>query len=281
VRAVVVDANGLPVIADVPKPDGPGELVRVLACGLCGSDVEKLTPAYAGAVLGHEVVAETYEGRRVALVHHTACGECPQCLAGHESLCPSFATPTIAPGGFADEVMATGWVELPPELELPYATMVEPLACVLRGVRTIPRGRVLIVGNGFIGRLFGEVLRRRGDTVFAVDSDERRSGAAPDDLVDTVVITGRGGVETALEWVRSGGTIVVFADAGEIPAAPVYRRELTLVGVRSASPATMREAVELLPQLELPRPVTLRLSSFADGLELFRRRDALKVVFTP
>ena len=280
-RAVVVDAEGQPVIADVPEPEGPGELVRVLACGLCGSDVEKLTPAYAGSVLGHEVVAETYEGRRVALIHHTACGVCTSCRAGHESLCPSFAAPTIIPGGFADEVMANGWVELPRELDLAQATMVEPLGCVLRGVRAIPHGRVLIVGNGFIGHVFGAVLRHRGDTVFAVDIDERRDGTPPDDLVDTVVITGRGGLDTALEWVRSGGTIVVFADAGEIPAAPIYRRELTLIGVRSASPATMREAVELLPSLELPRPVTLRLSSFADGLELYRRRDALKVVFTP
>jgi L-iditol 2-dehydrogenase len=281
VRAVVVDANGHPIITDVPTPDGPGELVRVLACGLCGSDVEKLTAGHAGSVLGHEVVAETYEGRRVALVHHVACGECVQCLAGHESLCPSFAAPTIVPGGFADEVAATSWVELPPEIDLSYGTMVEPLGCVLRGVRAIPHGRVLIVGNGFIGHLFGAVLRRRGDAVFAIDIDERRQGTPPDDLVDTVVITGRGGVDTALEWVRSGGTIVMFADAGEIPAAPIYRRELTLVGVRSASSATMQEAVELLPHLELPRPVTLRLSSFAEGLELYQRRDALKVVFTP
>ncbi|MBM3676791.1 MAG: alcohol dehydrogenase, partial [Actinobacteria bacterium] len=41
----------------VPEPDGPGTTVEVIACGLCGSDVEKFAPAHAGAVLGHEVVA--------------------------------------------------------------------------------------------------------------------------------------------------------------------------------------------------------------------------------
>ncbi|MFN8222173.1 MAG: alcohol dehydrogenase catalytic domain-containing protein [Gaiellales bacterium] len=279
-HAVVVDASGAPALAELPMPAGPGELVRVRACGLCGSDVEKLTPANAGLVLGHEVVAETAGGRRVALVHHHACGECRQCLAGHESLCPSFSAPTIVPGGFAEHVAAQGWIELPDEVDDARGTMVEPLACVLRGARAVPPGRALIVGNGFIGHLFGALLRHRGDAVFAIDTDERRTGPEPDDLVDTVILAGRGGVETALEWARSGGTILVFADAGEIPAAPIYRRELTIVGVRSASPAVMRDALALLPHLELPEPVTLPLARFADGLELFRRRDALKVVFT-
>jgi L-iditol 2-dehydrogenase len=281
VRAIVVDETGLPVLSEVSDPDGPGEVVRVTACGLCGSDVEKLDPAHAGVVLGHEVVGETADGRRVALVHHAACGQCTQCLAGHESLCAEFAPPTIRPGGFAERVHAQGWVELPPEIDDSHGTMVEPLACVLRGVRRVPRGRVLIVGHGFIGHLFAAVLRRRGDTVFAVDSDPRRMGSEPDGLVDTVILAGRGGVATALEAVQPGGTILVFADTGAIRAADVYRRELTVVGVRSAAPQLMAEAAALLTELELPAPVVLPLASFAEGLDLFRRRDVLKVVFTP
>ena len=70
---------------DVPEPAGTGELVRIrLACGLCGSDVEKLGRP-AGTVLGHEVVAETADGRRVVLVHHLPCGQCDRCRAGHET----------------------------------------------------------------------------------------------------------------------------------------------------------------------------------------------------
>ena len=99
VRAVVVGPEGEPALADVPEPDGPGDVVRVAACGLCGSDVEKLDAAHAGVVLGHEVVAELDDGRRVALVHHASCGECERCLAGHESTCERFAEPTIRPGG--------------------------------------------------------------------------------------------------------------------------------------------------------------------------------------
>jgi L-iditol 2-dehydrogenase len=281
VRAVVVGQDGEPALADVPEPDGPGELVRVVACGLCGSDVEKLRPASAGAVLGHEVVARLPDGSRVALGHHSSCGECDRCRAGHESLCDTFAAPTIRPGGFAERARSQSWVELPDDVDDGRATMVEPLACVLRGARRVPAGRVLVVGQGFVGTLFATLLRHRGHEVFAVDTDPRRSGPEPDGPVETVVLAGQGGVDTALAGVAPGGTIVVFADAGAIPSAAVYRRELTIVGSRSAAPAPMREAVDLLGVLPLPEPTVLPLERFAEGLELFRRRDALKVVFTP
>ena len=280
-RAIVLDAGGQPVLSDVSEPDGPGALARVLGCGLCGSDVEKLDAAHAGSVLGHEVVAELEDGRRVALVHHVPCGECERCLAGHESTCERFAASTIRPGGFAEHVSADDWLDLPDAWPDWRGTMVEPLACVLRGAARIPRGRVLIVGNGFVGRLFGLVLERRGDEVFAVDVDPRRAGRAPDGPVDAVVLSGSGGVATAVEAVAPGGTVLVFADAGEIPAAAVYRRELTVLGARSATPAYMREALALLHDLDVPEPVVLPLERFAEGLESFLRRDALKVVFTP
>lgn len=256
--------------------------MRVLACGLCGSDAEKLTPSFAGRVLGHEVVAETDDGRRVALVHHAPCGACDRCRAGHESTCEAFAPDTIVPGGFAERVRATaGWVELPATLDDARGTAVEPLACVLRGAARVPPGRVLVVGRGFVGQLFERVLARRGDEVFGTDLSPARAGRAPDGPVDTVVLSGQGGVDTALDAVRPGGTLVVFADAGSVPAGAVYRRELTVVGVRSASPATMAEAATLLPELDLPEPLVLPLARFGEGLALFRSRDALKVVFTP
>jgi threonine dehydrogenase-like Zn-dependent dehydrogenase len=75
--------------------------------------------------------------------------------------------------------------------------------------------------------------------------------------------------------------VLVFADAGGIPAAPVYRKELTVVGSRSATPASMTEAAALLPELELPEPLVLPLDRFDEGLARFRAREVLKVVFVP
>jgi L-iditol 2-dehydrogenase len=280
-RAVVLGPSGEPELADVGEPVPPGELVTVLACGLCGSDVEKIGIALPGTVLGHEVVARTSDGRRIALIHHAGCGECRRCLAGHESTCEQFPEPTIVPGGFAERVRAAGVVELPASLPDAVGTYLEPLACVLRGVERVPSGRVLVVGNGFIGRLFGAVLERRGNTVFAVDRLPQRAGRAPDGPVDAAVVCAQGGAETAIEAVEPGGTVLLFADAGTLPAAGIYRRELTVVGSRSATREHMEAAAALLPTLEVPEPTVLPLERFGEALRLFRSGEALKMVLVP
>lgn len=280
-RAVVLDGTGKAELADVPEPHGPGELVHVRACGLCGSDVEKLVTTRAGTVLGHEVVAQTESGRRVALVHHLPCGECTRCRAGHESACDRFAGATIAPGGFAERVRAVEAVELPAAVDDVAGTFAEPLACVLRGAERLPRGRVLIVGHGFVGRLFAFALRNRGDEVFARDIDPERDGQAPEGPVGAAVLCAPGGGDEALAALEPGGTLLVFASAGAVDLDDVYRRELHLVGSRSATPRHMREAVGLLPSLDAMPTEVLPLERFAEGLELYRSGRALKVVFTP
>ena len=274
---MVLDADGRPRLADVPTPEPS---LEVLACGLCGSDVEKLTAAHAGAVLGHEVVVRD-GARRLALLHHRPCGTCARCRTGHESTCSEFGAPTILPGGFAERVAVTDGVEIDRGLDDARATMVEPLACVLRGAERVPRGRVLVVGFGFVGRLFAAVLERRGDDVYAVDADPARTGRAPDGPVDAAVVCAGGAGGGALSLVEPGATVLLFADAGALPAELVYRRELTVVGSRSATPESMREAAALLPELEVPEPLVLPLERFDEGLDRFRRRETLKVVFTP
>ncbi|HTR33793.1 MAG TPA: hypothetical protein VMH47_07940, partial [Gaiellaceae bacterium] len=81
-----------------------------------------------------------------------------------------------------------------------------------------------------------------------------------------------------------GGTLLVFAASdGAVPVAldAVYRNELRVLGSRSATPASFAAAIDLLPELELPPVVTLPLERFAEGVELYRRGEALKVVLTP
>jgi L-iditol 2-dehydrogenase len=275
VRAIVLDKEGRPRLADVPDPVAA---VRVLACGLCGSDVEKLGAAPAGTVLGHEVVVQGVDGARVALFHHLPCGECERCAAGHESTCELFATPTIVPGGFAEAVEAAEGLVLPDGVDDAVGTYVEPLACVLRGAERVPRGRVLVVGQGFVGRLFAAVLRLRGDVVFATDVRPERAGRAPDGPVDAAVLCAPA---APLETIAPGGTVLVFSPAAPVDLDLVYRNELTLTGSRSATPRHMREALELLPRLDVPEPTVLPLERFEEGLELYRSGRALKVVFAP
>jgi L-iditol 2-dehydrogenase len=290
-KAVVLDGAGLPALADVPEPEGDGELLRVRACGLCGTDVQKLGRASPGTVLGHEVVAEDAEGRRVALVHHLPCGECARCLAGHETTCERFPAPTIVPGGFAERVRAAAAVPLPDGVDDATGTFAEPLACVLRAVERIPRGRVLVVGCGFAGLLFVHALVRRGDEVLAADPLPHRLelalgyGAEPaEGPVDAAVLCAHAGLDGALAALEPGGTLLVFSwlvDPAPLDFEQILRRELTLVGSCSATPAGMRAAAALLPELDPIPAVTLPLERFAEGLELYRSHEVVKVVFAP
>jgi L-iditol 2-dehydrogenase len=277
-RAVVLDSLGQAGLADVPTPS---PAAAVLACGLCGSDLEKLGRSPEGTVLGHEVVVRM-DGRRLALIHHAPCGECARCLGGHESTCEGFAAPTIIPGGFAELVREAGGVELHDDVSDAVGTYVEPLACVVRALERLPHGRVLVVGCGFIGRLFVELLRLRGDAVFALEPrEDRRCAPEPDGPIDAAVLCAPAGGDAAIAALEPGGTLLVFAAGGMIDLDLVYRRELTLQGARSATPRHMEEAAALLPKLSPPQPLVLPLERFAEGLERYRSGEALKVVFTP
>ena len=290
-RAVVLDGAGEPALVELPDPVGNGELVRVRACGLCGTDVQKIGRAAPGTVLGHEVVAEREDGSRVALVHHLPCGECARCRGGHETTCARFPAPTIVPGGFAEQARAVNTIALPDGVPDDAATFAEPLACVLRALERVPRGRVLVVGCGFAGLLFVQTLVRRGDEVAASDPIPerlelaRRYGAGTaDGPVDAAVLCAHAGLDAALGAVEPGGTLLVFSwltEPASLDLEAVLRRELSIVGSCSATPAAMRDAIARLPELDPIPTVTLPLERFAEGLDLYRRHDAVKVVYTP
>ncbi len=289
-RAVVLDQGGLPELAEMPVPGGAGQLVRVRLCGLCGSDVEKLGRALPGTVLGHEIDGELEDGTRVTVLHRVPCGECVRCRAGHESTCERFGNLQIDPGGFAERLRAAHVLPLPAWLEEGAGLWIEPIACILRALDAVPRGRVLVVGCGAVGLLWVQALLRRGDAVAVADprperfAHARALGAAHDGAVDAAVVTAPAGLGDALARVEPGGTLLLFsAPPGEVPVGLdlVYRRELRLVGSRSATPAAFTEALAALPAFALPEVTTLPLERFAEGVELYRSGAALKVAFAP
>ncbi|MEM1606431.1 MAG: alcohol dehydrogenase catalytic domain-containing protein [Fervidicoccaceae archaeon] len=248
--ALVKKGGGLEVAElDIPRP-GDGEiLVRMVACGICGTDLEKIkggteTPP----VLGHEVVGVIEEvgrgvenlkpGLRVFTHHHVSCGRCWYCYTGSETSCPLFKESNIYPGGFSEYFLVPrinverGAVHVLPEsIDWVEGTFIEPLATVLRAISRStyrPGYSVAIVGSGPMGLLFTMLLRSLGASeILAVDLSKMRCSLASSLGADACISPAEVGelrrydlvvlstgstraLPTAFKLVRKGGEILLF-----------------------------------------------------------------------
>jgi L-iditol 2-dehydrogenase len=171
-------------VEEVPVPAiGPGEiLVRVAACGLCGSDLMQwYVEEKAPTVLGHEPVGvvtevgkgvEAFEpGDRVFVHHHVPCCTCHYCLRGNYTLCATFKATHLDPGGFAEYIRVPApnverdVLVLPPEMSFDAASLIEPVATCIRGIeRTgIQTGdTVIVLGAGVTGLIHLQLARLYG-----------------------------------------------------------------------------------------------------------------------
>jgi L-iditol 2-dehydrogenase len=188
-------------IEEMPVPRiGPGELlVRIAACGICGSDVmEWYRLDRAPLVLGHEIggqvvavgegVEKYKEGDRITAAHHVPCNTCHYCLSGHHTVCDTLRRTNFDPGGLSEFIRLSpihvdrGVFLLPDEVSYEDATFVEPLACVLRAQRRAnlcPGSSVLVIGSGIAGLLHVQLARALGaGLVIATDISEPRLEAA-------------------------------------------------------------------------------------------------------
>ena len=188
---------------------GPGELlVKVLASGICGSDVmEWYRIKKAPLVLGHEIAGEIVEkgkeveryniGDRVFVSHHIPCNTCRYCLNGYHTVCDTLHTTNFDPGGFAEYLRAPqlnvdrGTFLLPDEISFEEGTFVEPLGCVIRGQRMAglkPGQSVLILGSGISGLLHLLLARALGaGRVITTDINDYRLKAAKESGADEVI----------------------------------------------------------------------------------------------
>jgi len=188
-------------LEEMPTPKiGPGELlIKVIAAGICGSDVlEWYRVKTAPRVLGHEITGEIVqvgegisqyrEGDRVFVSHHVPCNTCKYCRTGHHTACDTLHQTNFYPGGFAEYLrvspinVAYGVLKLPDEMSYEEGTFIEPLGCVLRGQRLagLSQGQtVLVLGSGIAGLLHIQVAKAQGaGKVFATDVAEYRLKAA-------------------------------------------------------------------------------------------------------
>jgi L-iditol 2-dehydrogenase len=219
---------------------GPGELlVKVIASGVCGSDVmEWYRIKKAPRVLGHEIAGEIVEvgegvasykiGDRVFVSHHVPCNTCRYCLNGHHTVCDTLHTTNFDPGGFAEYLRVPqinvdrGVFLLPDEVSFEDGVFIEPLACVVRGQRLArlqPGQTVLVLGSGISGLLHVALARASGaGRIVATDINAYRLNAAQRFGADEVIHAGED-VPTRLREVNADRLAdLVIVCTGAFPA---------------------------------------------------------------
>jgi L-iditol 2-dehydrogenase len=184
-------------VEEHPIPElGPSDLlVKTEVCGLCGGEtMEWYLAKRAPKVLGHEptgtVVAtgpgeNTFkEGDRVFAHHHVACMSCHYCHRGRFTLCEQFSKTSLMPGGFAEyfRVPAVNarhdTLLLPGNVSFEEGTIIEPMACALKGIKQTPihpGDTIAIIGLGFMGMCYLQLIKlSHSGKIFGLDFSEWR-----------------------------------------------------------------------------------------------------------
>ena len=262
-----------------------GAIVKVLGCGLCGSDIVKLKHKLvkSGTVLGHEIVAKIVEIDSetnfkkediIVTSHHIPCGKCEYCKNGNVSMCRHFKETNIRPGGFSELVFVSdehlkNVAYLKPEnLTEEEASFYEPLGCCVRAVKRASlreNSTVLVIGLGSIGIIMAQALKAFGMNVIGCDLLASRvqilknlgieaftlNEMCESIKADGVFMTSGSdkAIDTALKYVRDGGKILVFSSTPQnfgYANNEIYYRELTVLGSYSPAPVDLKDSLELL-----------------------------------
>src|SRR6266705_2204682 len=277
-RAGVYREKGIVRVEEVPVPEvGPGEvLIKVAACGICGTDIKKIFHAYVEPpqILGHELagtvvavgrgVTKWKLGDRVMSFHHVPCGKCFYCERRLFSQCKQYKTTGLTGGftpnggGFAEYVKAMPWVAergivaLPSDVSFEEATFIEPINTILKAVQ-----KARTDGRG-------------ADAVLV-------AVAHPSVVVD------------ALAAARPGGRVLLFAANDpvtriEFPASAIGVDEKEILGSYSAAVDIQEAGADLVLKKKLPVMdiVTHRfpLANIQQGLDLAAKptAESLKIL---
>jgi D-arabinitol dehydrogenase (NADP+) len=273
------------VTLERPEP-GPEEvLIKVMASGICGTDIHILEGEYLGdypVIPGHEFsgvveqvgqsVSRIKVGDRVAVEPNIACDNCSYCLKNQQNFCENWqAVGVTLPGGMAEYVIAPEKAVFNiGKLDFEEGAFVEPLSCVLHGVqktRIQLADRAVILGAGPIGNLLLQAIRVQGArSVTVVELDQVRAEAAlaagadevylsmdelPKDAFQ-VVIDATGVIpvmERTPEFARRGGRILLFGvppkTKVEFDAFTLFVKGLTLL-TSYTSVRNSLQAIDLL-----------------------------------
>ena len=180
-----------------PKLESGDILVQMHACGICGSDLEKVFGQYGqpSMRLGHEPagvvldvgpdVAEFKKGDRVFTHHHVPCYDCHFCNHGNETMCQKYYETNLSPCGLSEEYVVPAWnvshggvLKISDSLVFEEAAMIEPLACCVRAWRKYSYNEgdsVAIFGVGPTGMLHVMLAQaKKFSKIFCLDVNDFR-----------------------------------------------------------------------------------------------------------
>lgn len=301
-RAAVYYSNHDVRIEECPVPDiGKGDiLVETKACGVCVADTMEwyLVPR-APLILGHEAtgivakigerVTHIKEGDRVFVHHHVPCLICEHCRRGNYTMCKSFRTTHLNPGGFAEYFSASelhverDTLVLPDNISFEAGTLIEPLACVIHGIKKAgvkPEDTIALIGAGVMGLMFIQVLMAFGirrlvvyevipwrqkkalefgapivltPSQYPMEEAIRLQKVLSSEGADKVFVVAKDihAMELGLHLANKGGTVVLFATPTpdeylKINPCDAFFRELTIMTSYSANYLDTRLALDLL-----------------------------------
>lgn len=278
-KALVYEGVETLAFRDVPQatPQMGEHLIRVVASGICGSDMH----AYLGhdarrpapLILGHEAAGiidgGSQSGRRVTINPLVTCGICPACKAGRENLCPERQIISMPPreGAFAQYVSMpdSNLVTVPDSVSLTKAALAEPLAVSWHAARlgiealnTDMDRQAVVLGGGAIGLAAALALKAMGveDVTVVEPNAARRAflenrcgqvavGHAPPSATLVVDAVGYAATrETASAIAAPGGVIVhvgLGEDAGGLDIRRMTLQEITFIGTYTYTAQDFRD----------------------------------------
>lgn len=279
-------------IENLPEPTVSGDEVKIKVkyAGICGTDKHLYLglPGSADAempvVLGHENSGEVVEvgpdvrniqvGDRVAIDPNIYCGYCKYCRQGRPQLCENLSAVGVTRNGGLEEFTTAPQrvvYKLPDQVSYLSGAMVEPISCVMHGIKRInlaPAQKALVIGDGFIAQLFTQVLAASGLNQIDVSghSDRKRElmsrcGAthfynnATEEIptgYDVVIeCVGLPATQTAaVEQAGKGGQVLMFGvanptDTFALNSYEVFQKELDIKG-SFINPYVFEDSIALL-----------------------------------
>jgi len=321
----------------IPEINEDEILVKVQVCGICGSDVmEWYRIKKAPKVLGHEMAGDIVKvgnnvnkfkvGDRIFVSHHVPCNVCNFCKNDYHTLCETLHSTNFYPGGFAEYLkvpkinIENGVFTLPEKMTYEEGAFIEPLACVVRGLRIaeMKTGQtVLVLGSGVAGLLNIKLAKAMGaKKIFATDIDDFRLESAkkmgadfvikadknvPGEikknnsgkLADLVILCAGvpSAARQAMDAVENAGTILLFAPTKPgvdvpIPMFDIWNKQVKIVSTYAGAPIDIKRSIELIKnkKVKVTDMITHRfhLKEAAKGFSLAAKaKDSIKILIEP